>query len=142
MWNSIIGQENIKKIFNNIIKSGKFANAYIFYGNDGVGKDAVAVELAKILNCSEIYDKFEACDNCRYCRQIKSLHSPLIKYITALPTGKKNSENEDPVINLDSEDYEIYIQELHKKSNDLYYKISIPDANSIRIDSIRNLINE
>jgi len=142
MWKKIIGQSNLKKIFVNIISKNKFANSYIFYGKEGIGKDAFAIELAKIFNCINYIEKSGACDECKYCRQIQNLNSPLVKFIIALPTGKKKTQNEDPLTALDSESYQIYLEELNLKSNNLYYKINIPDANSIRIDSIRNLINE
>ncbi len=143
MWSNIIGQERVIKILKNIYTSNKISHAYIFYGKEGIGKDAVAIEFAKLINCENKINNIEACDECPSCRQINSLNSTTFKFITALPAGKKeNSEEDNPINTLKQEDYEIYLDELKKKSNDNYYKINIPNANDIRISSIRQIRKE
>lgn len=140
MWSNIINQDRVKNILKNIYKNGRLAHAYIFYGNEGTGKDAAAIEFAKLINCENGSVNNEACDNCSSCLQFKSLNSSTIKYIIALPTGKKETENDDdPLVDLDEKDYKIFKEEIEKKMNDPYYKISIPKANNIRISSIRNI---
>jgi len=143
MWSNIIGQERVKKILKNIYSSGRISHAYIFYGKEGIGKDAAAIEFAKLLNCENKIDGTEACDTCQSCRQIGTLNSTTFKFITALPSGKKEtSEDDNPVNTLRDDDYEIFLEEFARKSKDNYYKISIPNANDIKISSIRQIKKE
>jgi DNA polymerase III subunit delta' len=143
MWSNIIGQERVIKILKNIYSSNKISHAYIFYGKEGIGKDAVAIEFAKLLNCENRIDGTDACDTCASCRQISSLNSTSFKFITALPSGRKETSEEDnPVNTLRQEDYETFLEEIEKKSKDNYYKINIPNANDIKISSIRQIKKE
>jgi DNA polymerase-3 subunit delta' len=142
MWDKIIGQNNVIEKLINIRNSGKIAHSYIFYGIDGVGKDAVAIEFAKLINCSKPVNN-NACDECPSCRQISTLSSTDFKFITALPVGKNESEsNDDPIQNLKEDDYKIYLSELKEKSENNYYKINQQNANNIRISSIRQIKRE
>lgn len=139
MWDRIIGQNNVIDKLINIRNSGKIAHAYIFYGIDGVGKDAVAIEFAKFVNCNSPVNN-SACDICPSCRQISSLSSTDFKFITALPAGKNESDyDDDPIKNLKEDDYKIYLSELKEKSDNNYHKINLPNANNIRISSIRQI---
>ena len=108
MWSNIIGQEKVKDILKNIFLSGKISHAYIFYGDEGVGKDAAAVEFAKLLNCDDPVNGNEACDKCKSCIEIDSFRSSLIKFVTALPSGKNESDDDkSPLEKLDKEDFAI-----------------------------------
>ncbi|MBI3365437.1 MAG: DNA polymerase III subunit delta', partial [Ignavibacteriae bacterium] len=49
-WDSIVNQARIKELFRSILTRKRLAHAYIFSGSEGVGKDAVAIELAKVVN--------------------------------------------------------------------------------------------
>ncbi|HEY5123586.1 MAG TPA: hypothetical protein VIK14_07610 [Ignavibacteria bacterium] len=142
MLNNIIGQEKVKNFIKNIHVNERFHHAYIFHGKKGVGKDASAIEFAKILNCDHLDDEYGACDVCRTCKDIQKFQSRYVKYITALPVSKSENDNDNVLNSLSVSDYELYYAELEKKSKDLYYKINIPKANNIRIDSIRQLIKE
>src|SRR6187399_1918098 len=110
MWSNIIGQERVKDILKNIYSGGKISHAYIFYGNKGTGKDAAAIEFAKLLNCDDPVNGNEACDKCKSCVEISSLRSPVFKYIVALPSGKNESdEDTSPLEKLEKEDFENYM---------------------------------
>jgi len=140
MWTNIIGQERAKEILRNIFSSERISHAYIFYGNEGVGKDAAAVEFAKLLNCDNRINKTEACDKCKSCLEIDSFKSPLFKFITALPSGKNETEEDtNPLEKLEKEDFTNYLSGIEFKVRDKYHKISLPKANDIRISSIRQI---
>lgn len=143
MWDNIIDQEKAKAVLKNIFKSGKISHAYIFYGSDGIGKDATAVEFAKLLNCNDPVDGVEACDKCNNCLEIDSFRSPLVKFVTALPAGKSSSEDDsNPLEKLEKEDFLVYLEEMELKAADKYHRITIPKANDIRISSIRQIKKE
>jgi len=140
MWNNIIGQERVKEILKNIFSSERISHAYIFYGNEGVGKDVAAVEFAKLLNCDNRINKTEACDKCKSCLEMDSFKSPLFKFITALPSGKNETDEDiNPLEKLEKEDFTNYLSEVELKARDKYHKISLPKANDIRISSIRQI---
>ncbi len=142
MWSNIIGHKKVIETLKRIYNSKKIANAYIFFGPDGIGKDAVAIEFSKLINCENVNDSIEACDICPSCRQTQSLYSSIFKFITALPTGSGDTKKDtDPINTLSKTDYENYLSELEEKRRNPYHKISIPGANFIRIDSIRQLKN-
>ena len=81
MFEDVLGQQKVKKIISNQIKSVKIAHAYIFMGQGGVGKRLAAVEFAKILNCAA--NNFTetdagACRKCIPCEKItKNIHPDL-----------------------------------------------------------------
>jgi len=78
VFENILGQQKIKKILASQIKSGKIPHAYIFMGQNGVGKKLTAAEFAKILNCTtNDFMKTDngACGKCQNCEKIsKNIH--------------------------------------------------------------------
>lgn len=139
MWSNVIGQDRVKEILTNTYQRRRIPHAYLFHGQEGTGKDAAAAEFAMLINCSDPIDGKDACGECKSCREIGMLKPPHIRFITALPTGKNESEDKDPLLTLDEEDAQAYLAELALKASDKYHKISIQGANDIRISSIRLL---
>lgn len=79
MFENILGQQRIKKLLSGQIKSGKIPHAYIFMGQNGVGKKSTAVEFAKILNCTtNDFAKTDtgACGKCLNCEKISKNSHP------------------------------------------------------------------
>lgn len=143
MWSNVIGQERAKEILSSIFNSGRISHAYIFYGNEGIGKDAAAIEFAKVLNCDNRQADNQACDVCKSCIDIGSFKSPLFKFITALPSGKNETDEDiNPLEKLDKEDFANYLSEIELKSRDKYHKFFLAKANDIRIISIRQIKND
>ncbi|MEP7235821.1 MAG: hypothetical protein ABI778_11060, partial [Ignavibacteriota bacterium] len=137
MWNNVIGQERVKKIIRQSLESKKMPNAYLFTGAEGTGKDAMAIELAKVLNCMK--SDIEACDACENCKSIGSLTSPLLHFVTALAKDSdkeptKDDDDEDGVAKID-----VIREQFEIKSRDPYHNIQIPKALAINIKQIRDL---
>ena len=65
MFDDIIGQEKIKKYFKSAIEGKRLSQAYLFYGLEGTGKDAVAFEIAKCVNCKSRDNV--PCGTCKSC---------------------------------------------------------------------------
>lgn len=137
MWHRVIGQQRVKNILRSALRTGRLAHAYLFAGNEGVGKDAMALELARVLQCDKKEE--EACDACASCARMDSLQHPDVKIITALPVGKNEKSDDDPLEKLSAADIEA-IQEQHRlKGENPYHRIAIPRANLIKINSIREV---
>ena len=142
MWNNIIGQDAVIVKLKSIFTGNKIGHAYLFEGTEGVGKDAVAVEFAKLLNCTDLISKNEACDKCTNCRKISEFRSEYFRLICALPAGKSDETNADPVEKLSTADFDAYMEEMSLKSENPYHYIDLPNANNIRINSIRDLVSK
>jgi len=85
MFADIIGHSDIIDKLRNIIKSNRIANAYIFAGPSDVGKEFVAINFAKALNCTEV--KEDSCDHCVSCRRIDDENHTDVRIIR--PEGAK-----------------------------------------------------
>jgi len=87
-FREVIGQERVKKIIDRSIKKGRLAHAYLFHGQPGVGKDAMALMLARRLLCQE--DEAWGCGRCASCRQAGSLEHPYLHFIIPVPSMPKS----------------------------------------------------
>ena len=114
-----------------IVNNNKVGNAYIFSGPEGSGKEALSIAFAQFLNCS--HRKLTPCLKCSSCIRYNKLQHEMLDLIVPLPTYK-NSKNE-----IDNSTLSLLNQEIKNKSTDPYYKIRIPKANRILIQSIREL---
>ncbi len=90
-FDNVIGQDRVKKILKSALEEKRLAHALLFCGSEGVGKRALAFELAKAVNCETLHS--DACDECRSCRKVASLNHPDVKFILPL-TSDKDTEHE------------------------------------------------
>ena len=133
----IINKKNWSRLIRSW-KNTKLPHALLFHGPDGSGKEGHAVELAALLNCTALRDE-EPCGSCPSCKQTKSFQHGNVKLILPLPRGKIKS-SDDPVTNAFSESVlKEYLDMLKEKEADPYYSIRVPGANTILINSIREL---
>lgn len=127
MLSRIIGQNNAKQILTNILKSGKFANAYIFNGPRGVGKYSAAVQFAVAL-CGE-----------KYRNEIESHRFPDV--LTVYPALKKNLGNSDSMINSMRESLARHVsQKEDGKRSKPENPFNISGNETISIDAVREII--
>lgn len=139
-WDGVIGQERVKELFRRALATGQVAHAYLLFGEEGVGKDALALEFARALNCET--KQPDACGRCESCRKMQTLQHPNVKLIIPLPTGKSEKTGDDPVGVLSEDQVAGLRQELASKAKDPYYRVALPKANFIKVNSIRELRRE
>lgn len=135
-FDEIIGQNEVKKILIKILESKRIPHAILFTGKEGVGKEFTAIQLAKYL----VY-KSKATNKEFLINSISNLNEPFIKYICALPRGKNEKETDSAYDKLKETDLKLIQEEFQKKAQNPYYEINIPNANNIKINSIRDIAN-
>ena len=80
-FTEIVGHEQIKEHMQAAIREKKPFHAYLFQGEEGVGKEALARTFAAGLQCqSESADK--PCKECVSCRQMESGNQPDVIWVT------------------------------------------------------------
>ena len=79
-FEQIIGHENIIQHLQNAITSHKVSHAYIFHGEEGMGKKLLAAAFAKTLQCEE--KGILSCNRCKSCMQAASGNHPDIIWVT------------------------------------------------------------
>lgn len=116
MFNKLVGNNDIKTIFQRLLRSQRLPNSLLLTGKNGIGKKLFALELAKAFVCHTPKDS-EACDNCPACLRADKFNIPI--------NADKNDEFKKIFF---SEHPDIGIVTAHK--------------NSIFIDAIRTIENE
>ncbi len=134
-WQGIYGQDSVKNLLNSLIDSDKIPHAFLFKGNDGVGKEFSAIRFAQALNTRSSHSGSVLHIN----QLIQNLNEPYIKYIFPLPRGKNETESSGPMEKLSQENNELIKEELREKITNPYHRIKIPKANQIKISSIRDI---
>jgi DNA polymerase-3 subunit delta' len=140
LWPRVIGQDRVKRILLAAIRAGRLPHAYLFYGADGVGKDAMALELARVLHCER--NGTTACGVCPSCERAANGTHPDIRIVVPLPVGKNESSDDDPLAKLNETDLRAVQAELREKTSNPYHRVSVPRATIIKINSIRDVRRE
>lgn len=65
-FSEVVGQDVVKTVLKNAIKSEKISHAYIFSGPRGTGKTSIAKIFAKAVNCLNFDD--DLCEKCDVCK--------------------------------------------------------------------------
>lgn len=118
-FEAVIGQERVKEILIRAAQRERLPHALLFHGPEGVGKDALAIELAKAINCTN-----PPCGGCPSCRKIDKGQHPDVHLIFPIPS------------NIKPEEHATHLQE---KTRHPYAAVSFTKASSISIKAIRGL---
>lgn len=136
-WDSIVNQQRVKDLLRAALKRGHLAHALLFTGPEGAGKEAMAIEVARVINCPNGSD--DACGTCPDCVKMDSLQHPNLSLIFPLPVGKNEEAGDLPLAKLSPGEIETVQNEIRRKAKSPYHKISIPRANFIKVNSIREI---
>lgn len=71
-FDEVVGQKKYITVLQNAIRMNRVSHAYLFSGIRGTGKTTLARLFAKALNCHQLTENFEPCNQCTACTSIKS----------------------------------------------------------------------
>lgn len=132
----------------------RLAHAYLFYGPAGSGKEGHAIELAALVNCtgngksesllsasdgSSRTAKDGACGCCPSCQKVQVLQHPNIQLVVPLPRHVAITKDDSPLKALTPADLDDLTNQIAVKAGDPYFTIHLKGAQSILINSVREL---
>ena len=141
-FTDILAQDHIIDHFKKAIEADHLSHAYIFTGQDGIGKTLFAKEFAKALNCKD--NESDSCNSCPNCIRVESHNHPDIFWIEREEKAKfikieniRNLQNSVRLSPLES-DYKIFIikdadRMNEEASNCLLKTLEEPAPNTIMI---------
>ena len=85
IYNDLIINKDTFKTLTNFHKGNRIQNAYIFHGNNGIGKEAHALEFYALINCSNTLNDGSACRECSSCKKTVSMQHELLSITLPFP---------------------------------------------------------
>lgn len=127
-------QAEISERLKMAVLKDRVGQAYLFSGPEGSGKEAMAIEFARLMNCTSPGQ--DDCGPCRSCIRFKSLQHEHLYFVVPMPASAKKVQGPGDDITLESD---VLNEEIQEKARDHFHKINIPKANRILIASVREL---
>ena len=119
------GHFDIQKKILASLRQDRLPHAYLFYGPQGSGKEALAIKLAQLQNCEK--NAFQICSSCGQCAKIEAFQHPDVKFIFPTPAESNITDKE-------------LMGALQEKAQNPYRRIDFSGKNLfIGIDTIREL---
>ena len=129
IYDNLILDESVWTKLSNMKNKNKIPHSLLFYGPEGSGKEAHAIEFASLLNYHSNSD----------LQKIKIFQHPNIHLITPLIKEKSINKNSDALNALSNKTLEEYIEMKKIKMINPYFKIKFSKTSTILINSIRDI---
>ena len=131
IYNNLILNENLFDLLKNYTNKN-LPHSFIFYGNEGVGKFGHAIEFSNLI-LSKNADKNITRDKIK-----KNIHEN-INFIMPLPKSRTIGKNDPALKAVSKPDIDDIFNKIKLKLKNPYFKINIDKANTILINSIRDI---
>ena len=143
----LVGQQTQRNRLMEALTQGRLAHAYLFHGPPGTGADALAIEMAKAVNCES--GPGEPCQACRSCRKITSLRHPDVHVYLPSSSAKATKEDasdadddgEDRAVKMDART-ERRIRLTAQLAENNYAPLDLTKNDFLSVDDIRGLRQE
>ncbi len=136
----LIGQKLAKDILQNALRSGRVAQAYLFHGLAGVGKETAARAFAQALNCLSPSPGPDACGRCASCIKIARFEHPDVQLVFPIPKEFVEGGDEEVDAAFSNKAAAAFAKIYEEKRANVGYKFPFKQASSIRILQVRTLI--
>ncbi len=133
---SVIGQERVKQILDSGIRKNRLSHAYLCYGPDGSGLEAMVVAAAATLLCEQNHSG--GCGDCPACRRFMQLEHPAFRLVFPVPPRPKSS----PLEKYQEVLRERALQLIQEPYRELSFLPELSGSPVIGIDEIRLLKKE
>src|SRR4051812_25268466 len=101
----VVGQKKITERLSSSYKNGRIGHAYMFDGERGTGKEAIALFFAKLLLCASP-ENFVPCETCNSCRRVTSSNHPNVTLIRPDGQDIKKEQMSNLVYSMTKKGYE------------------------------------
>jgi DNA polymerase-3 subunit delta' len=95
LFQSVIGQDELKHQLRQAVREGRIAHAQLFWGAGGYGALPLALALAQYINCTNRSDD-DACGSCPSCHKMQKLIHPDLHF--AVPVNKVDKNDKRPPV--------------------------------------------
>lgn len=92
-WKYLVAQDRVKEMLGSAFLSGNLAHAYLFCGDEGVGKFAAALDMAMALLCTG--EGAVPCHTCSSCQRTLAYNHPDLHIVLPIPLGKGVMSDDD-----------------------------------------------
>jgi len=121
-FDTVLGQSRPKNILRGALRRNTLASSYLFFGPPGCGKLALALALARSVNC--LSEDSRPCGTCSQCQKILQLRHPDVTVLFPRPSKIKDEDLR---------------RALEKLAANPYADISFSKSSRIHIDSVRDI---
>lgn len=99
LWENIIINERVYDALRKIYERNAYPPALIFFGPEGVGKEAHAFAFAQSIHCKS--NSFLPCGECYNCLTTNNFLKPFVYYIFPTPSPTQSTSSKNIVKSID-----------------------------------------
>ncbi|MFN3822023.1 MAG: hypothetical protein ACK4OO_06775, partial [bacterium] len=130
---AVLGQEEVKIRLWKAISKGRWAKGYLITGPMGVGKRALAIELARILNCEgDSIKSWSGECSCRSCHLLRDGEHPHLIWLTPFQ-GRDDGK---------AKGREGFYSWVKEQISSPYQSLNLSDSDRILVEGVREIKQE